>query len=73
MKKWCLQKIYKKVSENNKKLVLTNTPAQFTTFGQYTLLDYFILNKMRLPTELEKIDLQKSYYQSYKQKIQEKA
>ena len=62
-----LQKIYKKVSENNKKLVLTNTPAQFTTFGQYTLLDYFILNKMRLPNESEKIDLQKSYYQSYKQ------
>ncbi len=62
-----LKKIYQKVSKNNKKLILTNSPAQFTTFGQYTLLDYFILNKMRLPSKLEKIDLQKSYYQSYKQ------
>ena len=46
--------------------MLANSPAQFTTFGQYTIIDYFLLKNKRLPNEKEVSDIKNKYYKSYK-------
>ena len=61
-----LHKINETAKKNNKRLILTNSPAQFTTFGQYTIIDYFLQKNKRLPNKSEIIKIKNSYYKSYK-------
>ena len=61
-----LHKINETAKKNNKRLILTNSPAQFTTFGQYTIIDYFLQKNKRLPNKSEIIKIKNNYYKSYK-------
>ena len=64
-----LYKIKDVIKKNNKRLILANSPAQFTTFGQYTIIDYFFLKNKRLPNEKEVFDIKNKYYESYKKNL----
>ena len=60
-----IDKILSKLKKIDKKIVLTTQRPEFITFGNFTLIDKFILSNKRLPNKSEIHEYKKKYFKSY--------